>query len=107
MNFGYQAARHLDNWKQAKLEREAATEAIKVLATNEDVRDLATSELKNEITNLENYTANNIGKAVGRGIASVMLRPFGIIGMAGDAAQSLNNGGDMIRDTLLATRINE
>ena len=99
-NSGYQTARHLSDEPNAQQERAG----IKVCAENIDPCIEAASIItKNQLSDINNYTSYNIGRAVGRTGTSLVARPWGALAVAGDIMESLNSGADKVRSILLGT----
>ncbi|TGG89401.1 hypothetical protein E4656_19895 [Natronospirillum operosum] len=101
-NAGYQSARHSDpNNTQAGLERVAARCFADSYLRNSKFRSAINNALFDQATDPMNYSSYNIGRGAGRLIGSVATSPLSAVAAAGDAAQGVNNGGNVISSIIL------
>jgi hypothetical protein len=88
--------RHCSGDKEAAEERDF----VKEILSNEAARSALYDQAKQEVSDLSNYSARNIGKLVGRGMTSLLISPLGMTAPVGDAAHSLHEGGNLVRAVL-------
>lgn len=98
---GRQSARHCSCNKQAQLERLA----VRKLITNKKAMKLLLEKGGNELTDLNNYSAYNIGRFVGRLETAVALKSVGsgyisVGATTGDIVQKMEDGGNMVKGLL-------